>query len=218
MLSPVLWRRRLRCRSGSGGVNRCALARRYSPPLAAVTLGMSGVAAAAPASAAPPKCSDLNGTVDAQQMCQITWVTPAYTLQHRLPGRLSRRAGGLRLHQADPRRLPQRGKDARLPHHALPAGGHRRPSTTRRSRRGARSRWCSRRSRMSAGRTRRPSTSRSTGIRATASRSRSTPWVREDPAVVPAGHQPVAGDLPAGAGGAGEAAGISRRDRARGRA
>jgi Protein of unknown function (DUF3298) len=53
--------------------------------LAAVTLGMSGVAAAAPAFAAPPKCSDLNGTIDAQQMCQITEGDTGYTLQIAYP-------------------------------------------------------------------------------------------------------------------------------------
>lgn len=48
--------------------------------LAAVTLGWSGVAAAAPAFAAPPKCSDLNGTL-AGQDCVIQDGDAGYSLR-----------------------------------------------------------------------------------------------------------------------------------------
>jgi hypothetical protein len=48
--------------------------------LAAVTLGLSGIAAAAPAFAAPPKCSDLNGNIGAKSMCQIDESDAGYTL------------------------------------------------------------------------------------------------------------------------------------------
>ena len=53
--------------------------------IAAVLLGWSGIAAAVPASAAPPKCSDLNGTVDASQMCRSRKVTPAYSMHIAYP-------------------------------------------------------------------------------------------------------------------------------------
>ena len=52
---------------------------------AAVMLGWFGFAAAVPASAAPPKCSDLNGTVDGSQMCQIQEGDPAYSLHIAYP-------------------------------------------------------------------------------------------------------------------------------------
>ena len=70
--------------------------------------------------------------------------------------------------------------------HALRAGHHRRRSTTRPSRRGAPRRWCSRPTRASAARTRRPSTSRSTGIRAA--------QADHDRHPVPGGHPAVPGD------------------------
>ena len=79
---------------------------------AAVVLGWSSVAAAVPASAAPPKCADLNGSVDASQMCQIQEADPAYTLHIAYPVDYPDVTTGLRLHQADPRRLHQRGEDA----------------------------------------------------------------------------------------------------------
>ena len=53
--------------------------------LAALMVGWSGVAAAAPAFAAPPKCSDLNGAVDAKQMCQITDGDTGYTMHIAYP-------------------------------------------------------------------------------------------------------------------------------------
>ena len=53
--------------------------------LAAVMLGWFGIAAAVPASAAPPKCADLNGTVDGSQMCQIQEGDPAYSLHIAYP-------------------------------------------------------------------------------------------------------------------------------------
>lgn len=52
---------------------------------AAVVLGWSSVAAAVPALAAPPKCADLNGSVDASQMCQIQEADPTYTLRIAYP-------------------------------------------------------------------------------------------------------------------------------------
>jgi len=52
---------------------------------AAVVLGLVGGTPAAPASAAPPKCSDLGGTVDAQQMCQIQETDPTYSLHIAYP-------------------------------------------------------------------------------------------------------------------------------------
>ena len=52
---------------------------------AAVFIGWSSFAAAVPASAAPPKCSDLNGTVDASQMCQIQEGDPGYSLHIAYP-------------------------------------------------------------------------------------------------------------------------------------
>ncbi len=52
---------------------------------AAVMLGWFGFAAAVPASAAPPKCADLNGTVDGSQMCQIQEGDPAYSLHIAYP-------------------------------------------------------------------------------------------------------------------------------------
>ena len=52
---------------------------------AAVMLGWFGFAAAVPASAAPPKCADLNGTVDVSQMCQIQEGDPAYSLHIAYP-------------------------------------------------------------------------------------------------------------------------------------
>ena len=52
---------------------------------ATVLLGWSSIVAAVPASAAPPKCSDLSGTVDASQMCQIQEADPAYSLHIAYP-------------------------------------------------------------------------------------------------------------------------------------
>ena len=52
---------------------------------AAVFIGWSSFATAVPASAAPPKCSDLNGTVDASQMCQIQEGDPGYSLHIAYP-------------------------------------------------------------------------------------------------------------------------------------
>jgi Protein of unknown function (DUF3298) len=52
---------------------------------AAVILGLSGIVAAAPAQAAPPKCSDLKGTTDAQQNCVIQEGDPGYTLSITYP-------------------------------------------------------------------------------------------------------------------------------------
>jgi hypothetical protein len=54
-------------------------------PSAAVLLVSSSVAAAVPASAAPPECSDLNGAVDASQMCRIEAAEPGYTLRITYP-------------------------------------------------------------------------------------------------------------------------------------
>ena len=53
--------------------------------LAAVMLGWFGIAAAVPASAAPPTCADLNGTVDGSRMCQIQEGDPAYSLHIAYP-------------------------------------------------------------------------------------------------------------------------------------
>ena len=61
------------------------LHRRFSPPSAAVFIGWSSFATAVPASAAPPKCSDLNGTVDDSQMCQIREGDPTYSLHIAYP-------------------------------------------------------------------------------------------------------------------------------------
>lgn len=44
---------------------------------AAAVLGWSGIAVA---SAAPPKCTDLNGVVDANQICQIQVTDPGYSV------------------------------------------------------------------------------------------------------------------------------------------
>ena len=138
--------------------------------VAAATLGLTG---ATGASAAPPTCADLAGEL-VGQTCQIRATRSRVHAEHRLPDRLSRRDCGHRLRQADPRRLHQRGQDAWIPLHALRAGHDRHRLRLRDSRRGAPSRWCSRRTRALVAPIRRRSTSRSTGIGARASRSRST--------------------------------------------
>ena len=49
---------------------------------AAAVLGWSGIAVA---SASPPKCTDLNGVVDANQICQIQAANPGYSLRLNYP-------------------------------------------------------------------------------------------------------------------------------------
>ncbi|OPX05156.1 esterase [Mycobacterium sp. AT1] len=49
---------------------------------AAAVLGWSGIAVA---SAAPPKCTDLNGVVDANQICQIQVTDPGYSVNISYP-------------------------------------------------------------------------------------------------------------------------------------
>jgi len=49
---------------------------------AAAVLGWSGIAVA---SAAPPKCTDLNGVVDANQVCQIHATDPGYSVDISYP-------------------------------------------------------------------------------------------------------------------------------------
>ena len=49
---------------------------------AAAVLGWSGIAVA---SAAPPKCTDLNGVVDANQICQIQVTDPGYSVNVSYP-------------------------------------------------------------------------------------------------------------------------------------
>jgi hypothetical protein len=53
--------------------------------VATTTLGWSSMAAAAVASAAPPKCADFSGVVDEAQMCQIAATDPGYTLDVSYP-------------------------------------------------------------------------------------------------------------------------------------
>ena len=93
--------------------------------------------------AAQPACADLGGAVDADQICRVMPPTRVHA-RLQLPGRLSRPAGGVRLPEADPRRLHQRRQDART--RAIcrtswtPPGRH----TVRGRRRAAPRAWCSR--------------------------------------------------------------------------
>ncbi|WP_319455532.1 MULTISPECIES: esterase [unclassified Mycobacterium] len=56
-----------------------------SAAMAAVVAATLGLTSVAVASAAPPKCSDLSGVVDAKQICQIQANDPAYTLSISYP-------------------------------------------------------------------------------------------------------------------------------------
>ena len=137
--------------------------------------------------------------------------TPATSLNISYPADYPDVAGRVRLRQADPRRIPQRGQDARPARHALRAGHDGHASTTRRCRPAAPSRWCSRSTRTSAAPTRRPSTSRSTGTRAFAQADhRSTTLFRRAPSRCPSSCRWCRAELEKQFGQAGD-------DRARGR-
>ena len=181
---------------------------------AAVLLGFSSVVAAVPASAAPPKCSDLKGGLVGQN-CVIQEADAGYNLQHHLPGRLSRRAGRLRLGQADQGRIRQRGEVARRAHHALPARGH--PDRVQLG--GPAPRHAVGGVQGLPGRRRDQAADLLQGVQlgsdpSLAHRARHR-RSGEDAAAVPAGRQPVADHLPAGGSGPGEAAGHQAGDRTR---
>src|ERR1700710_2066927 len=53
--------------------------------LAVATVAALGWSSVAVASAAPPKCADLSGVVDAAQTCQIQATDPAYSLNISYP-------------------------------------------------------------------------------------------------------------------------------------
>ena len=185
-----------RCRSRSRRISSMRIPTSVLAATAAVVVGFSQRGHRGTGFGRTAEVRGSQGRPRRRQNCRDPSKPMPDTPEHHLPGRLSRRAGRVRLRQADPRRIRQRGEVARLAHHALRSSRSPRPSTTRRSRPAARSAWCSRSTRTSAAPHRRPSTRRSTGIRPFAGPSCRSPVER--PAAVPAGRQPVADHLPAG--------------------